>query len=91
MSKEKLLPLALKDIHDIFPDSRKAKLIHSIIIKERSATFSPTPDVEPVRCSTETSIKNFYLAGDWTNTGYPATIEGAVMSGFRAAELVIKQ
>jgi zeta-carotene desaturase len=91
MPKEKLLSLAMKDIHDIFPDSRRAKLTHSIIIKERSATFSPTPAVEPFRCSTETSIKNFYLAGDWTNTGYPATIEGAVMSGFRAAELVIKQ
>jgi zeta-carotene desaturase len=91
MPKEKLLSLAMKDIHDVFPDSRKAKLTHSKIIKERRATFSPTPNVELFRCSTETPIKNFYLAGDWTNTGLPATIEGAVMSGFKAADLVIQR
>jgi squalene-associated FAD-dependent desaturase len=84
-TKEELVALALKDIHAVFPVSNKVKLIHSIVIKEKRATFSPTISVEKVRPSTETPIRNFYLAGDWTNTGLPATIEGAVMSGFNAA------
>ncbi len=88
LTKEELVTLALKDLSEVFPESVKAKLVHSIVIKEKRATFSPTNEVEPFRPSSETPIKNFYLAGDWTNTGLPATIEGAVMSGFRTASLV---
>ncbi|TAK64718.1 MAG: FAD-dependent oxidoreductase [Bacteroidetes bacterium] len=86
LSKEELLSLALKDIHRVFPESKKAKFVHSVIIKEKRATFSPLNETEQYRHSTETPIKNLYLAGDWTNTGLPGTIEGAVMSGFKAAE-----
>jgi len=59
-----------------------------LVIKEKRATFSPTPDIERMRPSAESGLSNFLLAGDWTNTGYPATIEGAVLSGKRAAALV---
>ncbi|MBI1805590.1 MAG: FAD-dependent oxidoreductase [Ignavibacteria bacterium] len=86
--KEKLITLALRDLHAVFPESRKAKLVHAVVIKEKRATFSPTCEVEPLRPSAETPIQNFFLAGDWTNTGFPATIEGAVMSGFNAAKLI---
>jgi squalene-associated FAD-dependent desaturase len=86
--KEKLLDSALRDIHAVFPDSRKAKLVSSIIIKEKRATFSATNSNEKYRPVPETSIGNFYLAGDWTDTGLPATIEGAVLSGFKAAKLI---
>jgi squalene-associated FAD-dependent desaturase len=88
--KEKLIPVALQELREVFPEARQAKLIHSVVIKEKRATFSATNDVEPYRPSPETPVRNFYLAGDWTNTGLPATIEGAVMSGFKAAELVKK-
>ena len=57
------------------------------IIKERRATFAQTPAQANNRPGTKTSLKNLFLAGDWTNTGLPATIEGSVSSGFRAASL----
>ena len=87
LAKEKLVAIALQDMRDVYPESRAAKLLHSIVIKEKRATFSPTNNIEPFRPSAETPIQNFFLAGDWTNTGLPATIEGAVMSGFNAAKL----
>ena len=55
------------------------------IIKERRATFAQTPAQVNARPATNTSIKNLFLAGDWTDTGLPATIEGSVRSGFKAA------
>jgi squalene-associated FAD-dependent desaturase len=88
MQKDELIRLALNDINQIFPESRGVKLIHSVIIKEKRATFSAAPSVESLRPSSDTPLRGFYLAGDWTATGYPATIEGAVLSGFRAADMV---
>ncbi len=61
----------------------------SLVIKERRATFTPTPGLEETRPSAETEYPNLFLAGDWTATGYPATIEGAVLSGQKAAEMVL--
>jgi squalene-associated FAD-dependent desaturase len=55
------------------------------VIKERRATFAQTPDQAVRRAKTTTSLRNLFLAGDWTDTGLPATIEGAVQSGFKAA------
>ena len=59
------------------------------IVKERRATFAQTPDQEALRATAETRWPNLFLAGDWTATGLPATIEGAIRSGERAAALVI--
>ncbi|CAN0561153.1 unnamed protein product, partial [Laminaria digitata] len=53
--------------------------------KERRATSAQTPAQVNARVSTDTSIRNLFLAGDWTDTGLPATIEGSVRSGFKAA------
>lgn len=58
------------------------------VVKERRATFSQTPETELYRPDTGPHIGNLLLAGDWTNTGLPATIEGAVRSGFRAAAMI---
>ncbi len=58
------------------------------VVKEKRATFSQTPDNEWRRANPRTAYKNLFLAGDWTNTGLPATIEGAVRSGFSAAKLI---
>jgi len=84
-SKERLVNVAMKELRDLIPAAGKAKILHSLVIKEKRATFSPKPGIERIRPGAATSISNLFLAGDWTATGYPATIEGAVMSGNKAA------
>ncbi|MBU2406489.1 MAG: FAD-dependent oxidoreductase, partial [Nanoarchaeota archaeon] len=88
LPKDKIIEIALNELKDIFPRSEQTKLKHALVIKEKRATFSATNRVEPFRPESETAIQNFYLAGDWTNTGLPATIEGAISSGFKCAELI---
>jgi hydroxysqualene dehydroxylase len=56
------------------------------IVRERRATFAATPEQDALRPSTRTDWKNLFLAGDWTATGLPATIEGAIRSGYAAAD-----
>jgi squalene-associated FAD-dependent desaturase len=88
--KEELLGVALRDLGELLPAAREAKLLHSLVIKERFATFSPGVGVEAVRPAAKTPVRGLYLAGDWTATGLPATIEGAVQSGYAAAEAVLQ-
>jgi hypothetical protein len=59
------------------------------IVRERRATFEATPEQNALRPGASTAHKNLFLAGDWTDTGVPATIEGSVRSGDRAADLVL--
>jgi hypothetical protein len=59
------------------------------IVRERRATFEATPEQNALRPGASTAHKNLFLAGDWTDTGLPATIEGSVRSGDRAADLVL--
>lgn len=87
--REELISLAHKELGRFIPDVRTAKLIHSRLIKERQATYSCTPEAEQWRPTQRTPFENFYLAGDWTRTGLPATIEGAVTSGRRCANLIL--
>jgi zeta-carotene desaturase len=89
-SKEELVAIALADLRGLFPAAREAVVRHSQVIKERFATFSPAPDTKRLRPPTQTSVRGLYLAGDWTATGLPATIEGAVKSGRAAAEAVLR-
>jgi len=64
-------------------------LIKATVIKEVAATFSPEPGVDQWRIGPESPINNLWLAGDWTRTGWPATMEGAVRSGYQAAEALL--
>ncbi|MBI3810835.1 MAG: FAD-dependent oxidoreductase [Nitrospirae bacterium] len=89
-SKEDLIALAQNELVRFFPEVSKARLIHSRLIKERNATYSCTPEAERWRPKQETPYRNFFLAGDWTRTGLPATIEGAVTSGHRCAGLILR-
>ena len=89
-SKEELRAVAMKELSELLPAVRKATLLHSLVIKERFATFSPSPEAEPMRPPARTPIRGLFLAGDWTATGLPATIEGAVQSGHTAADAVLQ-
>jgi zeta-carotene desaturase len=90
-AKEELLAISLRELGAMLPAVRKAKLRHSLVIKERFATFSPSPEAEPLRPPAHTPIEQLFLAGDWTATGLPATIEGAVQSGYTAARECLKK
>jgi hydroxysqualene dehydroxylase len=88
MTKSELITLAWNDLCSILPAARQAKIIHALAIKEKRATFIPAPGLESKRPSAQTRFKNLFLAGDWTDTGLPATIEGAIWSGVKASEMV---
>ncbi len=88
-SRQEIVYLCLAEVHHALPGSRNAKLLKSTVIKEAAATFSPEPGVDKLRPSQRTSVQGLYLAGDWTSTGWPATMEGAVRSGYLAAEAVL--
>ncbi|MGB2868158.1 MAG: hydroxysqualene dehydroxylase HpnE [Bacteroidota bacterium] len=85
LDKSALVTLALEDLARVLPVTSRAELLHSLVLKEKRATFSPRPGVEKLRPGTKTQIQNLFLAGDWTATGLPATIEGSVQSGRAAA------
>ena len=87
MSKDELVKMAVDDIRSVYPGV-DLKPRHAVAIREKSATYASSPEVEPLRPASETALPNLFLAGDWTATGYPATIEGAIVSAERAAQLV---
>ncbi len=90
MSRAEVIELAKGELAEFFPRVREARLEKAEVIKEVRATFSARPGVEAFRPASETSVANLFLAGDWTRTGWPATMEGAVRSGYLAAEAVTK-
>lgn len=81
----------LADLRAVLPAARAAQLRHAVVVKEKHATTSLTPAAERRRPGPVTRLGGFFLAGDWTATGLPATIESAVESGERAADLVAAQ
>jgi hydroxysqualene dehydroxylase len=87
-AKNDLVEMAISELHELLPASRTATLLHSVIVKEREATLSHSVKSDSLRPGPRTSISNLILAGDWTDTGLPATIESAVMSGDVAAEAI---
>ena len=89
-TNEDLVRMALEDLTVCFPRARSIRLIRSQVVREREATVSLTVGMERYRPGPATSLANFTLAGDWTATGLPATIESAVVSGRRSAQQVLK-
>jgi len=87
-STDDLTALAITELEALFPSARGATLRHRMVVKEPNATFSPTVGSEAYRPDQRTPLDNFFLAGDWTKTGLPASIEGAVRSGYRCADLI---
>ena len=89
-SKAEIVELALKEVQEFFPSARGANLLKSTVIKEVNATYSPRPGIDQHRPKPETAWPRVFLAGDWTATGWPATMEGAVRSGYLAAEALAR-
>jgi squalene-associated FAD-dependent desaturase len=86
--REDVIALALRELAEFFPAVKQARLEKSHVVKEIRATFSAKPGLEAHRPVSRTAIRNLFLAGDWTKSGWPATMEGAVRSGYLAAEAV---
>jgi squalene-associated FAD-dependent desaturase len=87
-SRSEIIDLAVRELGEFFPIVREAHLEKAQVIKEVRATFSAKPGLEALRPVSRTHLHNFFLAGDWTRSGWPATMEGAVRSGYLAAEAV---
>jgi len=91
LSEPQIIERVLKDLHRALPNSAGLKPIQARCIKEKRATFAATPGAEAFRPSAApehargAAIENLFLAGDWCDTGWPATMEGAVRSGYAAA------
>jgi len=80
----------LAEAREFFPEARTANLLKSTVIKEVNATYSPRPGIDRQRPGQITAWPRVFLAGDWTATGWPATMEGAVRSGYLAAEAIVR-
>jgi zeta-carotene desaturase len=89
-SRQEIIDLCLGEVWEALPASREAQLVKATVIKEAAATFSPEPGVDRWRPKQQTAIPRLFLAGDWTATGWPATMEGAVRSGYLAAEALLR-
>lgn len=85
-SRNEIVDLALSEVREFFPAARDANLVKATVIKEVNATYSPRPGIDTYRPVATTEWPRVFLAGDWTATGWPATMEGAVRSGYLAAE-----
>jgi squalene-associated FAD-dependent desaturase len=88
-SRQEIIDLCLRELADVLPETRDAKLVKATVIKEVNATFSPAVGVDRYRPGQQSPVKGLILAGDWTRTGWPSTMEGAVRSGYLGAEAVL--
>ena len=87
ITNDALIELALHELREAVPETRAARVQRASVVRERRATFSLAPG-QPKRPDTRTNIEQLLLAGDWIDTGLPATIEGAAVSGRLAAEAI---
>lgn len=87
-SREEILELATRELAEFFPTVKEAKVEKAAVIKEIYATYSIVPGLDQYRPEAKTAWPRIFLAGDWTATGWPATMEGAVRSGYLAAEAI---
>ncbi|HUN59607.1 MAG TPA: FAD-dependent oxidoreductase, partial [Candidatus Binataceae bacterium] len=88
-SNNDLLHIVLDDLHTMIPASREANVTKALVLKEKHATIAPDPASDLSRPPVATPIPNLFLAGDWIQTGLPATIESAVIAGHTAARAII--
>ncbi|MCH9656390.1 MAG: hydroxysqualene dehydroxylase HpnE [Planctomycetes bacterium] len=89
-TQDEIIAEVIEDLTRIWPETRNAQLNHSRMLTEHQAVFSVKPGIERLRPSQRTNVTGLYLAGDWTATGWPATMEGAVRSGLKAVEYLLE-
>ena len=91
LQRQEIIDLAVRELASFFPAVKDAQLKKAAVVKEVHATFSCTPGLDAFRPPAATGWEGIYLAGDWTATNWPATMEGAVRSGYLAAEALAGQ
>jgi squalene-associated FAD-dependent desaturase len=89
-SRDEIVASVTSELRALRPEASDARLLSANVITEHRAVFSPKPGIERFRPAQTTEIPNLFLAGDWTATGWPATMEGAVRSGYLAAEAMLR-
>lgn len=89
-TNEAIVSTVLADLASLWPETATAKLLKSRVVTEHAATFAVRPGIEALRPSQRTPIDGLFLAGEWTATGWPSTMEGAVRSGYLAAEGILE-
>jgi squalene-associated FAD-dependent desaturase len=87
---EELILMVTAALADLFPAARRAEVVDAVVTRERQATFRGAPGSRRLRPGPETLLQRLYLAGAWTDTGWPATMEGAVRSGNAAGALALR-
>lgn len=88
-SRQEIVEMCRAELAEALPATREANLLKATVIKETDATFSPEPGCDRWRPPQRSPLANFFLAGDWTQTHWPATMESAVRSGYLAAEAIL--
>lgn len=89
MPNERIIEMVMKEMHDRFPKSRDAKLLKSTMVKIPQSVYKAVPDVDQFRPDQVSPIGNFFLAGDYTDQHYLASMEGAALSGRQVAEKLV--
>ncbi len=88
--RQDVIEQIVSELAEIWPAARGARLLHARMVSEQAAVFSVRPGIDRLRPPQQTAIANLALAGDWTRTGWPSTMEGAVRSGYLAAEAIMR-
>jgi squalene-associated FAD-dependent desaturase len=89
LGQEEIQRSVIDELRRLFPAARAAQVVRARVVTEHAATFSAVPGVDRWRPPQESPLTNLFIAGDWTATGWPATMEGAVRSGYLAAEALL--
>ena len=88
-TREEISDEFIREMAEVFPAARDAKVLRSVVVKQRNATFRCVPGVNDLRPASVTPISNLFLAGEWTDTGWPSTMESAVRSGYNVAHAIV--
>lgn len=91
MNHNQIVETVMNELKEVWESAKDANVLHSRVITEKRAVFSVTPGIDELRPSQATHIPNLHLAGDWTATMWPATMEGAVRSGYLAAQNILQK
>jgi zeta-carotene desaturase len=91
MERQAIIDLAMRELSLFFPAMKDTRLLKAAVVKEVRATYSIVPGLDELRPGAESGWPGLMLAGDWTATGWPSTMEGAARSGYLAAEAISRE